>query len=158
MSKTVLLSEIHPRGGDTFDPLQQAFEWYQLVALPEVAMRPITNDADFVETIELIERRAHERAMTLVIRDWTHIDYTGVPFVEHPPYRLTLAEVLGQRFSLIQTTSVRHPTDQRLSLSKTQAAGVTSRPSSPATGVSPRRRCVSTSSATRTSSRTRMAR
>ena len=49
-----------------------------------------------------------------MLRDWTHIDFTGVPFCV-PSYLLTTAEALRDRFDIVQTTTVRHPIDQWLS-------------------------------------------
>ncbi|MBI4184614.1 MAG: hypothetical protein HY521_11525 [Proteobacteria bacterium] len=121
MSEVVLLSEIHPRGANVFNPLQQAFEWFQLVSLPEFVGRPITDDDSFIEAIALIESRAAERGKTLVIRDWTHLDYTGAPYIKAPSHRLLLAEVLSRRFAVIHAATVRHPLDQWLSLQQLRA-------------------------------------
>jgi len=51
-----------------------------------------------------------------VLRDWGHLDFTAVPFLDTPSYRLTLADVLAGEFSVVHTAVVRHPADQWLSL------------------------------------------
>lgn len=115
MDGVVLLSEIHPRGRRMFDPLRQAHEWYGLLSAADVAgIR--ANPPDFVSAVELVARRCAETGRTLVIRDWSHLDYTGVPFVV-PAYRSLLAEALANRFDLVRCSTVRHPVDQWLSLS-----------------------------------------
>jgi hypothetical protein len=76
----------------------------------------ITGHGDtFVQAIESIERQACRRARRLVIRDWSHVDFMGVPFLQSPPGRPMLAEVLGGSFSLVRVALVRHPIDQWLS-------------------------------------------
>ena len=70
----------------------------------------------FADAIELIYRRAADAGQRLVIRDWSHLDFTGVPFVVNPAYRLLTAEALASRFELRQVCTVRHPLDQWLSL------------------------------------------
>ena len=69
---------------------------------------------DFADAIGLISRRCEEQNRVLVLRDWTHLDFTGVPFCI-PSYRLTTAETLRDRFDVIQVATVRHPVDQWLS-------------------------------------------
>jgi len=78
---------------------------------------PTGNEKVFAELMELCWRRCDEAGKTLVIRDWSHLDFMGVPFVR-PSYRLTTAECLQGRFELLQVATVRHPVDQLLSLSK----------------------------------------
>jgi hypothetical protein len=70
----------------------------------------------FVDAVELIHRRTVEAGQRLVIRDWSHLDFTGVPFVANPAYRLLTADALAGRFELRQVCTVRHPLDQWLSL------------------------------------------
>jgi hypothetical protein len=67
--------------------------------------------------MELCWRRCEAAGKRLVIRDWSHLDFMGVPFVR-PTFRLTTAECLQGRFDLRQAALVRHPVDQLLSLSK----------------------------------------
>lgn len=121
MRHVLLLSEIHPLGVNLYspkhNPVAQAQRWFSLFEERDIALLQRKPSMDFVAVIELILRRSREHDRVLVIRDWTHLDFTGVPFYPVPSYRLTLAEVLGRRFDLIQTTTVRHPIDQWLSLS-----------------------------------------
>ena len=52
----------------------------------------------------------------LVVRDWSHLDFTGVPFVSKPAYRLLTAEALKSRFDLRQVCTVRHPLETMLEI------------------------------------------
>lgn len=115
MERVVLLSEIHPVSVRTFDPLRQAHEWYGLLTPADLA-RIRQSPPNFMAAMGLIAKRCAERGALLTVRDWTHLDYTAVPFLPIPCYRLRLAEALGQRFSVLNTTTVRHPIDQWLSL------------------------------------------
>lgn len=117
MDSVLLLSEIHPRGVPIYDPLQQAHEWFDLLSDEDI-QRVKSDPPGFVETIALIHERASERHQMLVIRDWSHLDFTGVPLLPNPSYKLATAEVLRPHFDVIQTATVRHPVDQWLSLNR----------------------------------------
>lgn len=112
-----LLSEIHPAGGRWFNPFQQADKWHGLLNEQDLASLRAGASMPFAAAIALIDRRARERGLTLVIRDWSHLDFTAVPFLPRPSFRLTLALVLAPAFNVIHTATVRHPIDQWLSLS-----------------------------------------
>jgi hypothetical protein len=116
MSGVLLLSEIHPLGTAQFNPLVQAQRWYGLLSSQDLAELRARGGITFVDAIELIHRRAADAGQRLVVRDWSHLDFTGVPFVSKPAYRLLTAEALKSRFDLRQLCTVRHPLDQWLSL------------------------------------------
>lgn len=115
MNGVVLLSEIHPLGVRMFDPLQQAHSWYGLVTEDDL-QRLQGQRIAFADAIGLIARRCAEQGRLLVLRDWSHLDYTGIPYAA-PVYRCRLAESLQDGFDLVRTSTVRHPLDQWLSLS-----------------------------------------
>ncbi len=110
MNNIVLLSEIHPLGTHIFNPAAQALDWYSLLT-PEEANR----QDSFSDAIRLIEERCRASGRTLVIRDWAHLDYIGVPFLETPVYRNQLEASLDGQFDTLQYSLVRHPADQWLS-------------------------------------------
>ena len=116
MSGVLLLSEIHPLGTAQFNPLVQAQRWYGLLSSQDLAELRARGRIAFVDAIDLIYRRAADAGQRLVIRDWSHLDFTGVPLVAKPAYRLLTAEALAARFDLRQVCTVRHPLDQWLSL------------------------------------------
>jgi hypothetical protein len=116
MSGVLLLSEIHPLGTAQFNPLVQAQRWYGLLSSQDLAELKARGRIGFVEAIELIHQRAADAGQRLVIRDWSHLDFTGVPFVASPAYRLLTADALAARFELSRICTVRHPLDQWLSL------------------------------------------
>ncbi len=118
MSGVVLLSEIHPLGTNQFNPLVQAQRWYGLLSSQDLHELRTRGRIGFVDAIDLIRRRAEDCGQRLVVRDWSHLDFTGVPFVARPAHRLLTAEALAARFELLQVCTVRHPLDQWLSLSR----------------------------------------
>ncbi len=115
MDGVLLLSEIHPRGIGHFNPLDQAQGWFRLFSNEDVR-RIQASPLSFPQAIDLIRCRADERGQALVIRDWTHLDFTAVPFLSQRSYRLTTAEILRREFDVVHTATVRHPIDQWLSL------------------------------------------
>lgn len=115
MGAVMLLSEINPRGTQYFNPLNQAATWFRLFSEDDIK-RICTNSMSFTEAIDLVRRRAAERGKEIVIRDWTHLDFTAVPFLPQRSYRLITAEVLRTAFDVVHTATVRHPIDQWLSL------------------------------------------
>jgi hypothetical protein len=118
MSGVILLSEIHPLGIRQFNPLAQAQRWFGLLSSHDLAALAARGQIGFADAIGLIHRRAEECNQRLVVRDWSHLDFTGVPFVARPAYRLLLAEACGKQFDLRQVCTVRHPLDQWLSLAR----------------------------------------
>jgi hypothetical protein len=119
MSGIVLLSEIHPLGTQHFNPVIQAQRWFGLLSGQDLSdLRARGGRIRFVDAIGLIHQRSTEHGQQLVIRDWSHLDFTGVPFVAKPSFRLLTAEALASRFELRQVCTVRHPLDQWLSVSR----------------------------------------
>jgi hypothetical protein len=118
MDNIALLSEIHPfTATGQFNPLLQANNWLGVDVATELQNRSEGQDVNWLEAIELIHHSVTARGSQLVVRDWTHLDYTGVPWVE-PSYQLTTAQVLATRFEIHQAFTVRHPIEQWNSLIK----------------------------------------
>ncbi|MBB4284619.1 sulfotransferase [Roseospira goensis] len=115
MESVVLLSEVHPRAGPG-PVLAQAQAWHGLVddtdasAVNRLAGLPPAEA--FREAVALVQARAAARGRVLVLRDWTHLDFHGVPKLTDPAYRLTTAAVLAPRWTVPLVVTVRHPIDQ----------------------------------------------
>ncbi len=118
MDGVALLSEIHPRGTGFFNPLQQAMDWFRLVEPRDILALREAGPIHFDDAIALIAARARQRGLALVLRDWSQLDFMGVPLVPDPPGHSLLADILGHRFALIRFATVRHPFDQWLSCLK----------------------------------------
>jgi len=59
--------------------------------------------------------RTQDKGEVLVLRDWSHLDYIGVPYVT-PTGGFALGDALREVYDLRVVTTVRHPIDQYLSL------------------------------------------
>lgn len=119
MQGVYLLSEIHPRSQKAFrnsDAIVQARQWFGLIDAEDMAWFKARSPIPFVDVIARINQKAEARGGRLLLRDWTHYDFTGHPFNENPSYRLRTAEVLAEKFRVVHTATVRHPIDQWLSL------------------------------------------
>jgi len=118
MHGVALLSEIHPAATEMFNPLIQAHGWFGLLNKNDVAALQAGKVLSFNEAIAVIERCSRQKMRHLVIRDWAHLDFTGLPWLDRPGFRLTLADSLQSDFSLLQLFMVRHPVDVWLSISR----------------------------------------
>lgn len=118
-----LLSEIHPAGSGfestfgmpQFHPGRQASSWFGLLEPSEV--KPLAPmDPAFPGLIAEIARRCRDRGSTLVLRDWSHLDYIGEPWIADPPGRSVLVDVLEDAgLSVTRACTTRHPIDQWMS-------------------------------------------
>jgi hypothetical protein len=114
MPDVALLSEIHPLGVHKISPLHQARDWFGLVDQPDIDR--LGPQPDFAASIRLIASRAEARKLDLVIRDWTHLDFTGPPLVTTPAFELMTVKALAPYFRIRQVATVRHPIDEWQSL------------------------------------------
>jgi hypothetical protein len=122
MSGIVVLSEVHPAAAaihyPIYDALDQARRWYGLLDAAECARFGRTTPERFAEAIALIDGRCRDRGLTLVLRDWSHLDFVGVPFRRATGRRLETVAVLAPMFDVASFATVRHPIDQWLSLKR----------------------------------------
>ncbi|MEX0808672.1 MAG: hypothetical protein WD044_08080 [Dongiaceae bacterium] len=127
MAGVAVLSEIHPAGAaihyPVYDPIEQAMRWYGLVDESERARLGRTTPERFADAIALISGRAEARGLALVIRDWTQLDYLGLPFRRETSARLETVAALEDRFNIRSFATVRHPIGQWLSLRKIAGTG-----------------------------------
>jgi hypothetical protein len=114
MNKVALLSEIHPLGMSLYNPFIQANEWYKVFTEKDVEFINST-EFDFCEAIQFIYEKLTAHNKIPVIRDLTHLDYYGIPYIDNPQCKLLLAERLKKHFDLYQFANVRHPIDQYIS-------------------------------------------
>lgn len=117
MHNTVLLSEIHPAGARYFNPLDQAMKWFNLVTMRDINIYKEQGLTDFHHAISLIEGACSKKGSTLVIRDWSHLDYHGLSFI-NPSYESSIVKSLNPHFEIKRFSMVRHPISQWASLSR----------------------------------------
>jgi len=113
-----LLSELHPLAWRLFNPVEQAVHWFGLLTQADIESLQRQGTMGYSAVIELIERRCSERGEVLVLRDWAHLDYTGVPFLEKPSFRPLLYDVLAETFDIVRVSTARDPVAQWQSLTQ----------------------------------------
>lgn len=110
MKGVMLLSEVHPLGVRVIDPAQQAAEWHGLLRPDEVGTWA-RGRGRYDELIVLLNKRAESRGRALLLRDWSHLDYLGVPITQ-PSYQSRSSQILAATGELRRFATVRHPADQ----------------------------------------------
>ncbi len=113
MKGVALLSEVHPLGVRMIDPAEQALRWHNLLRPAELATWR-GGRGRYDELMLLLARRAAAKNQTLLLRDWSHLDFLGTPFTE-PGFTSRSSQLLGTRFMLRRFATVRHPADQWVS-------------------------------------------
>lgn len=115
MKDVAVLSEVHPCDPQ-FKITRQASAWYQLLGQDDVpwlqeasALPPLEA---FAEIVVRVAERSAAWGRHLVLRDWSHLDFLGIPFVDRPPMKLLTEVALKDRCRLRQAFFVRHPLDQ----------------------------------------------
>jgi hypothetical protein len=119
MEGVMLLSEIHPLGSGTYNPITQASRWYELFSeADKQALAAQGEELSYLDAIDAIYPLAAARGKTLVLRDWSHLDFNGIPFSDDPPGYSTHLELLRTKFDVVAAATVRHPVAQWLSLAR----------------------------------------
>lgn len=118
MDGVKLLSELHPLAWKLFNPVRQAVEWFGLLSPADLAELQHKDGVDYARVIALIEARCSERGDALVLRDWAHLDYTGLPFLRTPSFRPLLYWELADDFDIVRIATTREPVAQWQSLTE----------------------------------------
>ncbi len=116
MGEVVLLSEIHPYAAGPMSPALQGRRWFDLVTAEEAER--LEDPGRFVEATALLRRRAEAQGRKLILREWSHVDFYGLPYNEDPAWRSLLAETLADTMAPRRAAMTRHPLDQLLSLGR----------------------------------------
>ncbi len=120
MEGVTLLGEIHPTASvalPQFNPLYQYRRWYGLSDPLKAELDSLGNGGEttVADILECLAIDAARRGTTLVLRDWSHVDYVaggGLP----PRGRPSLLAVLAPRMETRLLVSMRHPLDIWLSM------------------------------------------
>ena len=122
LPEVVLLSETNPRSAalhsGLLNPVVQVRKW-----LPELASSISTFDEQelgcphrFGELLECLHSAAEKLGLNLVVRDYSYVDFIGIPFVWPVPHDSSLDLAVAGRFFVSPIVLVRHPADQLASL------------------------------------------
>jgi hypothetical protein len=119
-----LLIEINPASVGlfpAFDPLYQDCAWLHLLDAAEAAefsKKDLCDIENFRQLVSVFYQRATATARRLVLRDYSYVDFVGVPYTATPPRRLLLRTALPHAVPTSSIAFVRHPIDQWVSLCK----------------------------------------
>ena len=123
MDGVVVLSEVHPAVLNATNPMKQAVEWFGLVSKKQMLGWKMRRGPSFGQFIWACSEAAGSRGDVLVLRDWSHLDYYGLPFVKEPKMGAGLCDALMGMYEIVEACTVRHPIDQYLSLGKLPVIG-----------------------------------
>ncbi len=126
MDKVVMLSEVHPANLAMSNLMTQAVDWFGLVDKKQVSrwrrLGGVSGGPTMLQFISMCETRASGRGDWLVLRDWSHLDYYGLPYAK-AGMGTGLRDSLGEAYEFVEACTVRHPVDQYCSLSKVAVIG-----------------------------------
>ncbi len=123
MDRVVVLSELHPKNLSVTAPMAQAVEWFGLVEKRQVSAWAAKKGPTFLQFVAACESGASRRGDALVLRDWSHLDYYGLPYVAEPGMGSDLIDAVGGAYEVRVACTTRHPVDQYLSLRTLKVIG-----------------------------------
>ena len=115
MDGVTLISEIHPADLRTTNPMMQASKWFGLIGKKDL-MRYKMRPPSVLQFVSTCDQRSNDKGSTLVLRDWSHVDYIGVPTVMQPKHGFALRDEIDSVYDVRCSVTTRHPIDQYLSL------------------------------------------
>ncbi len=116
-SRFLLLSEANARGLQVKDPNFRLSPLLQMQAVHgylegvDIDRIPDEDYFSFPRNIEIIRDDLRRNGKSLVIRDWTYLDFLGVDLIE-PSYELSTGDSLAGSYTLLEAAIVRHPVMQ----------------------------------------------
>jgi hypothetical protein len=119
---TFVLSEVNPRSAHLYsyrlNPLTQVRDWRPDASAELTGFDPaeLGDRRRFGVFIQVLHGLLSQRAETLVVRDYSYVDYIGTPYFDPAPKNSSLRAALDHHFELSEVLLVRHPVDQLASL------------------------------------------
>jgi predicted O-linked N-acetylglucosamine transferase (SPINDLY family) len=115
MDGVAMLSEIHPDGIKRFDPRRQAVDWFGWT--PDRTQTPLdlSQINNLTKQLDELDCWLASRGRSLVVRDWSHLDWIGFPF--QSPRETSVwdcNETMGCNQNPLRCATVCHPLDQYL--------------------------------------------
>ena len=123
MDRVVVLSELHPKNLSVTAPMAQAVEWFGLVDKKQLSAWGARKGPTFLQFVAACESSASRRKDALVLRDWSHLDYYGLPYVTEPGMGSDLIAEVEGAYEVRVACTTRHPVDQYLSLRTVRVIG-----------------------------------
>lgn len=123
MERVVVLSELHPKNLTVTAPMAQAVDWFGLIDKKQLGAWSARKGPTFLQFVAACESRASGRKDALVLRDWSHLDYYGLPYVREPSMGSDLIDAVSGAYEVRIACTTRHPVDQYLSLRTLKVIG-----------------------------------
>ena len=88
-----------------------ATNWYPALFSPgdKLWIMELIYKDNSIDLLKKFSIRVAKNNMSLVIRDWSHLDFISTQLLEYPPYRMSLKEMLHGNINLNESFIVRHP-------------------------------------------------
>jgi len=118
----VVLSETNPRSANLFgghlNPLSQLRRWRPELTegMSDWDESEVGYPLRFGEMLDILAETTAEKGLRLLVRDYTYVDFIGVPYVWPVPCDCSLDMALDGRFAMTELFLVRRPPDQLASL------------------------------------------
>lgn len=116
MSNIVMLSRIHPTGVDRINPIQQAYQWFGLLTDADIERMKTQPDWPYLEIMQMIAERADAKGQTLIVADWSDLDFIGDKPISELSGIFLHPTALEARLEPTSVALVRHPIDQWIHL------------------------------------------
>lgn len=116
MQGVTLLSRIHPMAAHLNNPLEQADRWFGLITDDDRNRLRSQADWPYQDIMQMIADRAEAAGTTLVVGDWSNVDFIGGVSVDQLAGIFVHRGVLDLKFHVKACALVRHPVDQWLAV------------------------------------------
>lgn len=116
MSNIVMLSRIHPTGVNRINPIEQAYKWFGLLTDADIERMKSQPDWPYLEIMQMIAERADAKGQTLIIADWSDLDFIGDKPISELSGIFLHPTALEARLDPTSVALVRHPVDQWIHL------------------------------------------
>lgn len=116
MSDIVMLSRVHPLALEKINPLEQAYKWFGLISDTDIERMKTQDDWPFHEIMQMIAERAEKNGKTLIVADWSDLDFIADKPVSELSGIFLHPTALEARMEPTSVALVRHPVDQWIHL------------------------------------------
>ncbi len=113
---TLIKQEMPPPANAALNIRIQGAMWFGLYSAGEAqSVIAAAEEPNTPELIQEVIERCQSKGLTPVIRDWSHMDFMGLPFRAPTPH-LSLYHELSGYYDIRQTSIVRHPLGNYMSM------------------------------------------
>jgi len=111
MPNVATFTDVHPLGINIFSPAVQARDWWDLMT-DEEAKDCTKFNFTFKQMMIRLYLKAEERGLRLVLKNWSHLDFIGMPFLPAADEKLWMNDMVGSVFDVSNQFIMCHPLAQ----------------------------------------------